>query len=58
MILTFNKIKKYVTIITKEVASIISYGKSIMPKTLSYKLLQGILWMTGKTGIKEFFYAF
>lgn len=99
MILTFNKMKKYVTIITKEmfnsckdseliiyhpgctigyfagellgipsvlaspfpmhktkeVASVISYGKSIMPKALSYKLLQGMLWMAGKTGVKEFF---
>ncbi len=40
---------------TKEVASLIAYGKSKMPKALSYKLLQGMLWMAGKTGIIEFF---
>jgi sterol 3beta-glucosyltransferase len=40
---------------TKQVASLISYGKTKMPKALSYKLLQGMLWMAGKTGIKTFF---
>ena len=40
---------------TKEVASLIAYGKTKMPKALSYKLLQGMLWMAGKTGIKAFF---
>jgi len=40
---------------TKEVASLIAYGKTKMPKALSYRLLQGLLWMAGKTGIKAFF---
>ncbi|MHB1394174.1 MAG: glycosyltransferase [Clostridia bacterium] len=40
---------------TKEVASLIAYGKTKMPKALSYKLLQGMLWMAGKTGIIAFF---
>lgn len=40
---------------TKEVASIIAYGKTKMPKTLSYTLIQSMLWMAGKTGIKLFF---
>lgn len=39
---------------TKEVASLIAYGKTKMPKALSYKLLQGMLWMAGKTGINAF----
>jgi sterol 3beta-glucosyltransferase len=40
---------------TKEVASLIAYGKTKMPIVLSYKLLQGMLWMAGKNGIIEFF---
>lgn len=40
---------------TKEVASVIAYGKTKMPKALSYKLLQGMLWMAGKTGVIAFF---
>lgn len=40
---------------TKEVSSLISYGKTKMPKSLSYDLLQGMLWMAGKTGIVAFF---
>lgn len=40
---------------TTEVASLIAYGKSIMPKAVSYQLLQGMLWMAGKTGIEAFF---
>ena len=39
---------------TKEIASVISYGKSKMPISLSYKLLQGMLWMAGKTGVVAF----
>lgn len=35
---------------TKEYASLIAYGKTKMLKSLSYKLLQGMLWMAGKTG--------
>jgi sterol 3beta-glucosyltransferase len=37
---------------TKEIASVIAYGKSKMPIALSYSLLQGMLWMAGKTGVK------
>jgi sterol 3beta-glucosyltransferase len=40
---------------TKEVASLIAYGKTRMPKALSYTLLQGMLWMASKTGIVAFF---
>lgn len=40
---------------TKEVASLIAYGKTKMPKILSYTLIQSMLWMAGKTGIKLFF---
>ena len=40
---------------TNEFASLIAYGKTKMPKALSYKLLQGMLWMAGKTGIIAFF---
>lgn len=40
---------------TKEVASLISYGKTKMPKWFSYQLLQGMLWMAAKTGIVAFF---
>ncbi len=40
---------------TKEFASLIAYGKTKMPKALSYKLLQGMLWMAGKTGIIALF---
>jgi sterol 3beta-glucosyltransferase len=40
---------------TKEIASLIAYGKTKMPKAMSYQLLQGLLWMAGKTGIVAFF---
>lgn len=40
---------------TKEIASLIAYGKTKMPKSLSYILLQGMLWMAGKTGIIALF---
>lgn len=40
---------------TKEVASLIAYGKTKMPKALSYTLIQSMLWMAGKTGITTFF---
>ncbi len=40
---------------TSEVASLIAYGKTKMPKTMSYQLLQGMLWMAGKTGIVSFY---
>jgi len=40
---------------TKEIASVIAYGKTKMPNVLSYNLLQGMLWMAGKTGIKTFY---
>lgn len=36
---------------TKEFASLIAYGKTKMPKKLSYHFLHGMLWMAGKTGI-------
>jgi sterol 3beta-glucosyltransferase len=36
---------------TKEVASVIAYGKTKMPVKLSYTLLQSMLWMAGKTGV-------
>ena len=39
---------------TKEIASVIAYGKTIMPIRLSYTLLQSMLWMAGKTGITAF----
>jgi sterol 3beta-glucosyltransferase len=39
---------------TKEVASVITYGKTKMPIKLSYTLLQGMLWMAGKTGVTAF----
>lgn len=39
---------------TKEVASVIAYGKIKMPVKLSYNLLQSMLWMAGKTGVKAF----
>lgn len=39
---------------TKEVASVISYGKTKMPIKLSYTLLQSMLWMAGKTGVTAF----
>jgi len=39
---------------TKEILSIIAYGKTKMPKTMSYSLLQGLLWMAGKTGVVSF----
>jgi sterol 3beta-glucosyltransferase len=39
---------------TKEVASVIAYGKTRMPIKLSYTLLQSMLWMAGKTGVTAF----
>lgn len=39
---------------TKEILSIIAYGKTKMPKAMSYSLLQGLLWMAGKTGVVSF----
>lgn len=39
---------------TKEILSIIAYGKTKMPKPISYSLLQGLLWMAGKTGVISF----
>lgn len=39
---------------TKEILSIIAYGKTKMPKAMSYTLLQGLLWMAGKTGVVSF----
>jgi len=39
---------------TKEVTSVISYGKTKMPIKLSYTLLQSMLWMAGKTGVTAF----
>ena len=39
---------------TKEVASVIAYGKTKMPIKLSYTLLQSMLWMAGKTGVTAF----
>jgi sterol 3beta-glucosyltransferase len=40
---------------TKEIASVIAYGKTKMPISFSYRLLQGMLWMAGETGIKAFY---
>jgi len=40
---------------TKEIASLISYGKTNMPIAMSYTLIQGMLWMASKTGIKKFY---
>lgn len=34
---------------TKEVSSVIAYGHQRIPNTLSYKLLQGMLWMAAKS---------
>lgn len=39
---------------TKEVASVIAYGKTRMPVKFSYTLLQNMLWMAGKTGVSAF----
>lgn len=39
---------------TTEILSIIAYGKTKMPKAMSYSLLQGLLWMAGKTGVVSF----
>ncbi len=39
---------------TKEIASVIAYGKTKMPISFSYTLLQGMLWMAGKTGVIAF----
>jgi sterol 3beta-glucosyltransferase len=42
---------------TREVASVIAYGKNPMPVNFSYTLLQGLLWTAAKTGITTFFKA-
>ncbi|KAL1110017.1 hypothetical protein AAG570_014181 [Ranatra chinensis] len=39
---------------TKEVASIIAYGKTRLPIKLTYKLMQGMLWTASKTGVELF----
>ena len=39
---------------TKEVASIIAYGKIKLPIKVTYRLLQEMLWMASKTGIISF----
>lgn len=39
---------------TKEVASVIAYGHQNMPKSMSYSLLQGMLWMASKTSAAAF----
>lgn len=39
---------------TKEIASVIAYGKTKMPIKFSYTLLQNLLWMAGKTGTTAF----
>ena len=39
---------------TKEVASVIAYGKTKMPVKMSYALLQSMLWMAGKTGVAAY----
>ena len=39
---------------TKEVASVIAYGKTRIPVKLSYTLLQNMLWIAGKTGVTTF----
>ena len=36
---------------TREVPSVIAYGKTRMPVTLSYNMLQGMLWMASRTGV-------
>lgn len=40
---------------SREVASLISYGKTKMPIALSHSLLQGMLWMAAKPGIQSYF---
>lgn len=39
---------------TKEVASVIAYGKTKLPVKLTYQLLQGMLWTASKTGVMLF----
>lgn len=39
---------------TKEVASVIAYGKTKMSAKMSYTMLQNMLWMASKTGVKSF----
>ncbi len=36
---------------TKEIASVIAYGKTKMPIKFSYTLLQNMLWMASKSGV-------
>ena len=39
---------------TKTAAPIIAYGRYKLPTTFTYSLLQGMLWMTSKSGISSF----
>lgn len=39
---------------TAEYASVIAYGKSKMPLKISYSMLQSMLWMASKAGVKQF----
>lgn len=39
---------------TKQVASVVAYGKTKIPVGLSYTMIQNMLWMASKTGIKSF----
>ncbi|GAA0742031.1 glycosyltransferase [Clostridium oceanicum] len=40
---------------TKERASVVTYGRFKLPNKLTYKLLQGMLWMISKTNVVSFF---
>ena len=40
---------------TKEVASVIAYGKTKLPFKTTYKLLQGMLWMASKSGVAAYY---
>lgn len=39
---------------TKEVASIITYGRYSLPNKVTYSLLQNMLWMASKVGVEGF----
>ena len=39
---------------TKEIASVVAYGRYNLPASFSYTLLQTMLWMTGKSGIQNY----
>ena len=39
---------------TREVASVIAYGRYKLPPAFTYTLLQGMLWMTSKTGVSNY----